>query len=212
MSNELAIRNVASLSPQWWWRRLCEVTPNLVVSGDLHSNRTNAKKQLDQWVGAGITCVIDCRGEWSDKEFVATHAPHIVYHDHGTHDNGSEQDRNWFEDGWSLYLNELGRNPEGKVLAHCHMGVNRAPSLAFYLLLRSQYRPKRALEMIREARPIAACHYARDAWRAFVGARSDSSVETGIKEIDKFFEKHGMDASKAIHAIRLAEYEDEDEI
>ena len=51
---------------------------------------------------------------------------------------------------------ELG----GKAFVHCHMGVNRAPSMAYRMLLDSGHDHIEALELIRDARPIAGIIYA----------------------------------------------------
>ena len=40
---------------------------------------------------AGITDIVDARGEWSDERLVAEIAPHVRYHWLGTHDNGGRQ-------------------------------------------------------------------------------------------------------------------------
>ncbi len=194
-------------SPKWW-RRLCGVTPNLVLSGDLHQEYDRAIQQLEQWRAFGITHIIDCRGEWSDKELVAENAPEIVYHEHGTHDAGGDQEGNWYEDGWYMYTQALLDNPDAKVLVHCHMGVNRAPSLGLFLLFRMGYSPTRALEMIREARPIAACFYADSAWRTYATSvhMPPEFIQAGIHEIDTFFHEHEVNLHDVIHKIRLVEY------
>ena len=189
-----------------WWRRLCEVTPNLVLSGDLHWHHERAIPQLANWSEFGITHIIDCRGEHSDREFVATHAPHIVYHDHGTHDAGGHQDAEWYEQGWFLFVQAVLENPEAKVLVHCHMGINRAPSLGFFLLLRMGHSPWNALTMIREARPIAACYYAESAWDTYCLHNNVDDKAEGQRLIDTFFIEHGIDLHDVIHQIREVEH------
>jgi hypothetical protein len=190
-----------------WWRRLCEVTPNLVLSGDLHWCEERAISQLAEWSEFGITHIIDCRGEHSDKGFVATHAPGIVYHDHGTHDAGGHQDGEWYEEGWFLFVQAVLDNPNAKVLVHCHMGINRAPSLGFFLLLRMGYGPWGALDMIRKARPIAACYYAESAWDTYcLHNTAHEAREVGQLQIDTFFIEHGIDLHDVIHQIREVEH------
>tara|TARA_B100000029_G_scaffold516281_1_gene628374 strand:- start:3684 stop:4289 length:606 start_codon:yes stop_codon:yes gene_type:complete len=191
-----------------WWRRLCEVTPNLVLSGDLHHDEDKAIIQIEEWRSMGITHVIDCRNEWSDKELVATNAPEITYYEHGTHDSGGDQEQEWYETGWYYYTQALLDNPDAKVLVHCHMGVNRAPSLTFFLLVMAGHGASRSLRMIRNARPIAACYYAESAWKAYSKMMSSSRDETdmGIWDIEAFFLENEIDLTDVIHKIRLVEH------
>ena len=69
----------------------------------------------------------------------------------------------WFDVAvdWSVAAIEGG----GTVLTHCHMGVNRGPSLGFAVLLEQGWDPIEALDAIRTARPIAWVAYAEDALR-----------------------------------------------
>ena len=197
-----------SIDATEWWRRLCEVTPNLVLSGDLHWHDDRAISQLAEWSEFGITHIIDCRGEHSDKGFVATHAPHIVYHDHGTHDAGGHQDGEWYEQGWFLFVQAVLENPEAKVLVHCHMGVNRAPSLAFAAMIELGHGVEEALDAIRSARPIAAIAYAADAARWFGERRSmdGESVQTACDRTRAWLAANPVATGWIISRIREAEH------
>ena len=147
-----------------WWRTLCFVTDTLAVSGDLDGrDETTMDTQLSGWVSCGITDVVDVRDEWTDEDFVAQAAPTLNYHHLGTHDNGGRQAATWFSAGVECALDAIEGG--GKVLVHCHMGVNRAPSLAYAVLLAQGYDCVEALSMIRAARPIAAIRYADEALR-----------------------------------------------
>ena len=201
------LEQIEEIDSPAWWRRLCEVTPHLVVSGDLSHHEDQAIFQIEEWRYAGITHVIDCRGEWSDKDLVGTHASEIVYHEHGTHDAGGHQEQDWYETGWYMYTQALLDNPDAKVLVHCHMGINRAPSLAVFLLLMSGFSVKRALEMVRKARPIAACYYTESAWAtyAYFSGIPQSEIEMGDLEIEAFFAENRIDLHEVIHQIRLIE-------
>ena len=53
--------------------------------------------------------------------------------------------------------------PDAVVLTHCHMGINRGPSLGFAVLLHQGWDPVDAIAAIRAARPIANVWYTRDA-------------------------------------------------
>jgi len=145
--------------PAAWHRRLCFVNDWIALSGDLDTmNPDLAIAQLAAWDAAGITDIIDVRDEWSDESFVATHAPHINYVHLGTHDDGGWQEDSWFEAGLAI-IREV-RERGGCAVVHCHMGVNRAPSMAFRMLLDAGVPTEDALDAIRAARPIAAILYA----------------------------------------------------
>jgi dual specificity phosphatase 3 len=145
-----------------WHRRLCPVADGVIISGDLHEDPDQAVLQLERWEQAGITHVLDTRLELSDAEFVAEHAPGIVYGWIGTDDDGVAKPDEWFEAGLSFSADALS-DPDAILLVHCHMGINRGPSMAYRFLLEFGWEPIDALDAIREARPIADIGYAEDA-------------------------------------------------
>ena len=67
-----------ALDPSVWWRTLCFVTDQLVVTGDLHARRDLAEKQLDDWSAAGVTHIVDVREEWNDAALVNDRHPEIA--------------------------------------------------------------------------------------------------------------------------------------
>jgi hypothetical protein len=67
----------------------------------------------------------------------------------------------------------------GVVLCHCHMGINRGPSLAFAVLLALGWEPVRALDAIRSVRPVAYMGYAEDALRWHLTRAAGSADEIG---------------------------------
>ncbi len=145
-----------------WHRRLCPVADGVIISGDLHEDPDQAVRQLERWGQAGITHVLDTRLEWSDAEFVAEHAPDIVYGWIGSDDDGVAKPDEWFDAGLA-FSSEALSDPEAILLVHCHMGINRGPSMAYRILLESGSEPIEALDAIRDARPIADIGYAGDA-------------------------------------------------
>ena len=149
--------------PASWWRTLCWVTDRLIVTGDLPFESEPARRQLAKWVEAGVTHVVDVRRERNDEAFVKAHAPHVEYLWAPTHDYGGPQPDSWFAHSTEWILKALAADPEAVVLVHCHMGVNRAPSLAMAVLLEMGYSPTEALDAIRTARPIAGIEYADQA-------------------------------------------------
>ena len=151
------------VNPSDWWRRLCHITgTGLTLSGDLVSGHAQAVRQITEWVQAGITHVIDVRVERSDQSLVAMIAPHITYIHLGVDDAGQEMPDEWFESGVAAALEALS-DPDSRVLVHCHMGVNRGPSMGFAILLALGFSPLGALNAILSARPIAVVAYAGDA-------------------------------------------------
>jgi len=151
------------INPAHMWRTICWVNERMALSGDLDVySPERGLAQLQQWVDAGITDIIDVREERNDARFVERHAPHLGYHWFGTHDAGFGQPDSWWEAG-VLAAEAVLADPNRKVMVHCHMGVNRGPSMGFAILLSQGHDAVEALEAIREARPIAGILYAEDA-------------------------------------------------
>jgi hypothetical protein len=187
---------------------ISHVTDRLLTGGDLplHLGAGAMVAHLQDWVSAGITHVIDNRGEWNDAPFVARHAAHISYLHNGQDDVGQRMPDQWFDDGVDFAL-EAFRSPETRVLAHCHMGINRGPSLALAILLAQGVQPVPALAAIRSARPIAATGYATDAlhwWHrrsatpAAVAARQRADVAAWLAH-------NPLDVVRIIRDIRVQE-------
>ncbi|MFM8973569.1 MAG: dual specificity protein phosphatase family protein [Actinomycetota bacterium] len=162
--------------PAAWHRFLCWAHARLIVTGDLHEDPTRAIRQLDEWVRAGVTHIVDVRCEWSDAELVADLAPDIQYIWVGVDDHLGEQPDEWYDRVIEL-LGDALDDPDAVILVHCHMGVNRGPSMAFRLLLEQGWDPIAALEAIREARPIANVAYAESAMRHFHRRNPGSAAE-----------------------------------
>ena len=198
---------VTTLTPEaitTWHRRLCHVTPWLVISGDLPQRHNLAVKKLDEWVAAGVTDIVDVRGEWSDARLVASIAPELRYHYLGTHDDGSEQSDEWFHDGLTA-LHTARQNPDARILVHCHMGVNRGPSMAFAYLLDQGWEPLDALDAIRASRPIAGIIYAADALRALTPIRTAAGTARAddAERVEQWLTDNEIDISAIIHRIRV---------
>jgi len=193
-----------SKDPVVWHRRPCRVTPRLILTGDLHEDPTLALAQLEGWVADGVTDVIDLRGEHSDEDFVANHAPGIEYVWLGTHDNGGAQSDAWFYLGIGAALDAL-EDPDRTVLVHCHMGINRAPSMVFAILLALGWEAVDALAAIRSARPIANILYAEDAiswWLRDQGASAEE-VAAGVTTVRRWHADNPIDTYAHISRIRL---------
>lgn len=195
-----------SKDPLLWHRKACHVTPQLVLCGDLHEDNALALEQLNTWVAEGITDILDVREEASDESFVAIHAPDVNYIWLGTHDDGGRQDDGWFAHGVAA-VRKVFADPDRRVVVHCHMGINRAPSMAFAILLAQGWDPVEALDAIRTARPIAAVLYATDAiswWLRRQGASPDE-IRAGVALVEQWHLDNPHDTYAAISRIRLGE-------
>jgi dual specificity phosphatase 3 len=170
---------VSTLEAIDWWRRICWVTPQLALCGDLGDDIGPMKRHLSEWVGAGITHIVDVRVEADDTTFVARLAPHITYHWLGVDDDGGRRADEWFDAGAAAVVGALA-DPSARVMVHCHMGVNRGPSMLFAAMLALGHHPLAALAVIRRQRPIAAVLYAEDAvrwWAARTGSGSSHRLD-----------------------------------
>jgi hypothetical protein len=165
-----------------WHRRLCPVTDGIIISGDLAEDPDHAVQQLGRWQEAGITHVLDTRSEWTDRELVAEHAPAFIYGWFGTDDDGSPQPDWWFDGGLAFAADAL-REPDAVLLVHCHMGINRGPSMAFRILLEFGWEPIEALEAIRNARPIADIGYAADALNHYHRGHAVAAAQRALDRV-----------------------------
>ena len=108
---------------------------------------------------AGISHVIDCRPEGGpDQDYALENVQHIGYLLNGQDDNGQTMPDEWFDTGVDYALAAL-KDPDAVVLAHCHMGINRGPSMALAILLAQGIEPDDALTAITDARPCAQVGY-----------------------------------------------------
>jgi len=195
------------IDPAAWWRRPCEVDDRLYVCGDLPSDSEGFQRVLGEWLEAGITHIVDVRSEWNDADRVAAATPDLTYTWLGTHDDGGIQEAAWFDAGVDAITMGLG-DPTARVLVHCHMGVNRAPSLAFAAMIELGRGVEEALEAIRSARPIAAIAYAADAVRWFGERRSmdGESVQAACDLARTWLASNPVATSWIISRIRNAEH------
>jgi len=186
----------------------CQVTEQIYVSGDLDTfHPARGQAQLAEWVGLGVTDVIDVRDDWNDESFVAEHAPGVQYHYFGTDDADNGQPDDWFKNGVGAALDALCE-PGRKLMVHCHMGVNRGPSMAFAILLESGYGPVEALQMIRESRPIAGLIYAPDAlaWHHRQSRVKSEVAARELRLLQHWMSENPVDVSWIVSRIHQAGY------
>ena len=148
--------------------------------------------------------LIDCRGEWTDEDFVAVNAPELDYRYVGTDDDGRGQDDEWFEAGVTHFEDLALRG--GRVVVHCHMGINRGPSMAFAILLSQGWGITEALDAIASARPIVGLIYADDAvrWWGRRNGWTRAQIADGVAEVSRWQTENGIDVSQVIRVIRQA--------
>jgi protein-tyrosine phosphatase len=182
------------------------ITPRLATGGDLPEPTGAALADLRAWEELGITHVVDNRREWDDSRFVARHAPEIRYLHNGVDDNGEPLPDEWFDTGVGFVLAALGE-PDTKVFVHCHMGINRGPSLAYASLLALDWDPIEAMTAIRSVRPIAAVGYAEDALDWHHRSRRVSRREQldNWNRLEQWHEANPIDVVRIIRQIRLGE-------
>ena len=165
--------------------RLARLTDLLWTGGALPDRDDSAAAVVAAWRDLGIGAVIDCRAEWSDSDRVAAAAPEIQYRNLGVVDGGQPLPDEWFDAVTSWAVARMAERVG--VLVHCHSGHNRGPSGAFAVLLRMSWDPVDAIELIREARPIATVSYAEGAldWWHRV---SQASVAVRAEQRERFDE------------------------
>jgi hypothetical protein len=185
---------------------LCFITDRLATGGDLPEGDGEAVRHLDEWERLGITHVVDNRAEYSDEAFVADHAPQIAYLHHGIDDAGQRLPDAWFDDGVSFVRSALAQSGT-RVLVHCHMGINRGPSLAYAVLLDAGWDPVAAIDAIRAARSIAAVGYAEDAldWHLRRSGATPLERSAAHRRLRAWRQTHPLDVVRIIRRIRRHE-------
>lgn len=160
-----------------WHRRLCVAGDRIVVSGDLPV----------------------------DERLVARLAPQVEYRYVGIDDDGTRRPDEWFDTGTNAAL-ELLESNDGRVLVHCHMGINRGPSMAYAVLLTLGWDHLVALETIRAVRPIAALIYAEDAvtWWARRNGIPTTAARAMRRDVHRWHKANDIDVAKVIRRIRTA--------
>ena len=181
------------------------VTPNLAVGGDISAFDVDlAALQFAEICRLGITHVVDVRLEWSDLDTFAEQAPEIGYLHHGMDDAGQAVPAQWFEHAVSWIEDAWSQDPDAVVLTHCHMGINRGPSLGFAVLLARGWGPVAAIAAIRTARPQANVWYAGDAldwYHARTGVDADTAAEQHAA-LAAWREAHPLDVVRVIREQR----------
>lgn len=185
------------------------VTPQLAVGGDLDSREPTALAQLRELTECGVTHIVDARLEANDADFVHRFAvatsSELRHLHHGVDDRGQAIPHTWFEVG--VQFTQAAIDAGGVVLTHCHMGINRGPSLGYAVLLGQGWDAVEALSAIRAARPIAYIDYADDAlawYHARVGSESAHLIRD-VWRVARWREENYLDVAQVIRKVRAGE-------
>ena len=139
------------------------VTDLLATGGDLAHHAEHAAAQAKDIMDQGVELVIDVRQEANDallwKELGVAYL-HLPTDDREGHHIPTEL----FDKAVKAAEAFMARGQ--KVLAHCHMGINRGPSVAYGILLAQGHDDIPAFDLVREKRPVSAVLYAEDALSA----------------------------------------------
>lgn len=180
------------------------VTPQLWVGGSLHTWRgLGAEEQLAELTSAGLTHVLDVRKEWSDEDWLRERAAGVEYLHLGVDDAGQRMRDEWFDEG-TAFVSDALVSGDAKVLVHCHMGINRGPSMGFACLLTQGWEPVAALTAIHRARDIAWMDYAEDAtdWWARRTGLTDPQRLAHKERVALWRRRLGLDRSSIHRGLR----------
>jgi hypothetical protein len=174
------------------------LTPYLAIGGDLDiAVHDVALGQLDELGDAGITHVIDVRVERSDEEWLRARNADVEYLHLGIDDAGQRVPGVWFDEGVGFAREAIESG--GVVLAHCHMGINRGPSMGFAILLALGWDAREALDAIHAARPIAFVAYAGDALR-WHHAQDADGLAVDLQRLHEWRQDNDLDLDRVLRA------------
>lgn len=178
------------------------VTERLAIGGDLDPFEPKARRQVREIVDLGITHVLDVRLEWTDHDVWET-VPGVSYRWDGIDDAGQQVPAEWFDRIVTWALGAL-QDPDARVLAHCHMGINRGPSAAFAILLALGLDPVEALSRIRSVRSIAYVAYAEDAlaWHHLCTNAPAEERFDDLRRVSAWRRRHRLDLAAVIRRKR----------
>jgi dual specificity phosphatase 3 len=182
------------------------VLPRLATGGDLHHDNAIGERQLIDLINQGVTHIVDCRMEADDEEFVHGLDPEMGYLHIGVDDDGGHMPHGWYEHGTHWILEALD-DSDAVVFVQCHMGINRGPSLTYAAMLAIGYDPVAAIDIIRNARPVAAVGYAEDALDWFHISRDSAADERQSEraELRAWRSENPHDTVRIIRRIRRGE-------
>lgn len=183
------------------------VLPRLATGGDLHEDDHKAIDQLADMIDHDVTHMVDCRLEANDEEFVTSHDREMKYLHLGVDDDGGQMPHSWYEEGTNWIIKALRADSYNHVVVHCHMGINRGPSLAFAAMLAMGHDPVKAIDKIRTARPIAGVSYAEDALNWFHVSRDIAADQRAADKaaLRAWREANPHETTRIVRKIRRGE-------
>lgn len=153
---------------------ISQITDQLWTGGALVS-----EADVEYIAHVGITADADMRLEFDDQSLISgfdnlpptpaslkSH-PQIGYLYNGVADDGQPKPVSWFEKtyNWAKPIYEGG----GVILCHCAAGVNRGPSMTYFLLCTlGGMSGEDALRLLQQKRPVVEAAYRHDADEAIV--------------------------------------------
>jgi dual specificity phosphatase 3 len=155
------------------------VTDLLATGGDLSFNDEIAEAQVADIIEQEVELIIDLRQEANDEDLWNREG--LYYEWLPTDDAMGHHIPPLLFDVAVREAIKVLRH-DRKVLIHCHMGVNRGPSVTYAVLLELGYGVVEAFDLIREKRPEAAVMYAEDALKAHHSRHGTSGRDT-IKDL-----------------------------
>ena len=157
-----------SFEEEAWRCEVSQVCDGLWVCGE--SAQGAANETLITELPSGVDLVINLAE--IEPEMPAASSVEVLWIP--ATDDGSRRNEGWFED---ICTASEGRN----VLMQSHLGVARAPSAAYAVLLSRGVDECSALELVMRQRPVATTTYASEAYEWF-------SVEQGTAEQVSYLE------------------------
>jgi hypothetical protein len=149
-----------SLVEEAWRCRITNVAEGLWVSGEsaLRGSAASHEGATEARVDLVINLSEERPDHADDAQIEVVWIPAV--------DDGSRRTEGWFED---ICEAAHGRN----VLLQCHLGVARAPSAAYAVLLSRGLDECSALELVMRQRPVATATYASEAYEWFTQERAN---------------------------------------
>lgn len=159
-----------------------QVNERMYVGGDPMYCR-NLAADIDL-INENVNVIIDCRSDhehyngWNEEAGIGAHVKylHIPMYDDMQRENSSDD----FISAWNqvtemIEADELPVNPV--MFVHCHMGVNRGPSMAmFFLMVEHDMTPEAAFALIRASRFGTGIAYAEIAVLASMDLLGDPGL------------------------------------
>lgn len=183
------------------------VTHRIAFGADLDSGRVGRfQARLEELRAAGITHVLDVRSEWDATEDFTGLAPDLSYRHAGIDDLGQTWEGKWITSVTDWAADVLD-DPSAKLYVHCHMGINRAPSVILAILLHAGWDVIAAMTAIREVRDVANAHYAKDVldWHLTVTHADSVTARDARAALAEWRKANPLDEALIIHRMRGVE-------